>query len=320
MRNRCLKLKTMGFFSFLKPVANFIGKNLPVIGGAVSGLLGGRSVSRANEANIEWAREQMNTQRSWALEDWNRNNQYNSPEAQMQRLKDAGLNPNLVYGGANAIQAAAPIRATESGKPNIQPVPAMVESMLSGFLSMYDLQKIQAETDNIKAQKDLIDANIRNRNLDAKTKEVSLDYYPEFLKFRNKQAGININSSLQKMDLAQMANKRADDLAQSVIAKNAKSVEQMAEQMLLTAAQTSKIGIEKEMLSQQIKNLKQDFTLKQLDINLRKAGLTYNDPLVTRIVSRYITLPEGQKKAISTALSTNPLQGMGLISWLLEKL
>lgn len=36
------------------------------------------------------------------LESWNRNNQYNSPEQQMIRLKAAGLNPNLVGGATQS--------------------------------------------------------------------------------------------------------------------------------------------------------------------------------------------------------------------------
>lgn len=37
-------------------------------------------------------------QNDLALQNWNRENAYNSPEAQMQRYLAAGLNPNLVYG------------------------------------------------------------------------------------------------------------------------------------------------------------------------------------------------------------------------------
>ena len=32
------------------------------------------------------------------VEMWNANNAYNTPKAQMDRLMDAGLNPNMVYG------------------------------------------------------------------------------------------------------------------------------------------------------------------------------------------------------------------------------
>lgn len=35
------------------------------------------------------------------LEMWNLENEYNSPKQQMERLKEAGLNPNLVYGSGS---------------------------------------------------------------------------------------------------------------------------------------------------------------------------------------------------------------------------
>lgn len=52
---------------------------------------------------------------------WNLQNDYNSPNAQMQRLKQAGLNPNLIYGNGATTQAgsvaaskAAPQRSTSN--------------------------------------------------------------------------------------------------------------------------------------------------------------------------------------------------------------
>lgn len=44
-----------------------------------------------NRANAEWAYEQEMKLRQWQLD-------YDSPAAQMKRFKDAGLNPNLIYG------------------------------------------------------------------------------------------------------------------------------------------------------------------------------------------------------------------------------
>lgn len=60
------------------------------------------------------------------VEMWNLQNQYNDPSAQMQRLRNAGLNPNLVYGGgnvaglttSNAPQISAPeYSAPSMGRP-----------------------------------------------------------------------------------------------------------------------------------------------------------------------------------------------------------
>ena len=67
---------------------------LPGIAGAVQTGLGffGNLMRQKHEERM--AQEQRN----WNLEQWHRQNQYNSPEAQLERLKAAGLNPHLLYG------------------------------------------------------------------------------------------------------------------------------------------------------------------------------------------------------------------------------
>lgn len=46
--------------------------------------------------------------RDWNLDMWNRQNEYNSPRAQVQRLIDAGLNPNLAYGQLQNFNPSTP--------------------------------------------------------------------------------------------------------------------------------------------------------------------------------------------------------------------
>ena len=59
---------------------------------------------KMNKKTRQWNEKMYAQQRTDALADWNMQNAYNSPEQQMQRLRDAGLNPNLVYGnGAEAM-------------------------------------------------------------------------------------------------------------------------------------------------------------------------------------------------------------------------
>ncbi|MDR0738337.1 MAG: hypothetical protein LBF39_04600, partial [Prevotellaceae bacterium] len=55
------------------------------------------SQSSANEQNVALSREQM----AWQEAMWNKQNAYNLPAAQMERYKQAGLNPNLIYGQSN---------------------------------------------------------------------------------------------------------------------------------------------------------------------------------------------------------------------------
>lgn len=45
-------------------------------------------------------------QRHWQLQDEARYNEYNSPKEQMKRFRDAGLNPNLIYGQTSSMQGA----------------------------------------------------------------------------------------------------------------------------------------------------------------------------------------------------------------------
>lgn len=78
-----------------------------LINGATGGLLntalGSISANRQNKEN----RHLLDYQYSKNLEQWNRENEYNSPKAQMARLKEAGLNPYLVYGHGTAVSSAA---------------------------------------------------------------------------------------------------------------------------------------------------------------------------------------------------------------------
>lgn len=50
--------------------------------------------------SINYGRQKklMDKQYQQALDQWNRQNEYNSPAAQMQRFIEAGLNPDLIYG------------------------------------------------------------------------------------------------------------------------------------------------------------------------------------------------------------------------------
>lgn len=55
----------------------------------------------ANKAEAELAYQR-------SIDMWNMQNQYNTPQAQMQRFLDAGLNPHLIYGQGNPGNAGTP--------------------------------------------------------------------------------------------------------------------------------------------------------------------------------------------------------------------
>lgn len=90
-----------------------------------------RSQNRANRHNINF---------------WKMQNEYNDPSAQMARLRKAGLNPNLVYGGSPS-QTAGNAGAIAPSKA----APFNFDNPLSSLNSFVDAQKSEAQTNNVNA-------------------------------------------------------------------------------------------------------------------------------------------------------------------------
>lgn len=60
----------------------------------------------AFERNKSWDLEKYGMEKADSLARWNMQNEYNTPAAQMSRMKEAGLNPALMYGQATTGNAA----------------------------------------------------------------------------------------------------------------------------------------------------------------------------------------------------------------------
>lgn len=113
-----------------------MGKFLDVlskVGGAINPLIGaGLSIfnslsnrsaqKKANQSEQQFAIDMYNRQRQDALTDMATQNAYNTPAAQMQRYKDAGLNPNLIYGQTPAASAAVRSASPGSYSPKVAPM------------------------------------------------------------------------------------------------------------------------------------------------------------------------------------------------------
>ncbi|UPW41576.1 DNA pilot protein [Peromfec virus RodF8_52] len=109
----------MGFFSSVwkavkAPSAALISGIGQVAGGIINSVTNAKAQEKANQANMELAKYQNDRN----MELWNMQNAYNTPQAQMQRYEQAGLNPNLIYGQGSSGNAAAP---EQTQVPSIQP-------------------------------------------------------------------------------------------------------------------------------------------------------------------------------------------------------
>lgn len=122
------------------------------------------------------------------LQMWNLANQYNSPTSQMARFKEAGLNPNLIYGQGSAGNASQlPKYQAPRAEYSYQTMKAL--PVLGAYQS---LQRNKAQIDLIKEQTDYTRSKNINEGLQTALKNILLNkeninlrYLPDYLIQRN---------------------------------------------------------------------------------------------------------------------------------------
>lgn len=240
--------------------------------GSVAGsLLGASAQDRANQQNMEIAK----MQNAWNLEQWNRENQYNRPTEQMQRLSEAGLNPNLVYGNGATTQAAASPRAAGAKMEAFKDYNFGLDKAADTYLNSLNTEKnlelaqsqkaaLDAQTlhEGVKQAETLARKNLSdfNLNLARKTEDYSVE-----------AAMLNVQRTRNEIDRA--------------ITENAiKEYELRVLQPL-----------QGKISDQQLHNLKTtgDMLIYQRDyegirLALARAGININDPLWARQLNKFL--------------------------------
>lgn len=129
-------------------------------------MLSAASISQTNETNraIAEANNQANrelAQYAYAqeLEQWNRENAYNHPTQQMQRLSEAGLNPNLVYGsGATTLSAKSPSYKSIPNQSYTLEAPFKNSHFGAAIYEGMQLENMSAQNKVLQGQEDYIKA------------------------------------------------------------------------------------------------------------------------------------------------------------------
>lgn len=176
---------------------------LPWIGKAISTAFAAKNVATTigaanvgaqlltNRAQKRTNLEMYDRQRADALADWNRQNQYNSPEAQMTRFKEAGLNPHLIYG---QMTTAQPIKTPEAKAPNyVAPQANPDDFNILGRQYALETQRLQAE--NMEKQGELIKAQILKAQSETDWKNVYTDFFKSTDPYRRE--GMNVSNLLK---------------------------------------------------------------------------------------------------------------------------
>lgn len=132
------------------------------------------------EKQRAWNEEMWNKTNAWNYEMWKETNAYNSPTEQVNRLRDAGLNP-LFYGldgsSANAFQASQPLGYERADYAStINPAQVGAEVYNQSIAVAKDLQLKNAQID--KLQEDTksvsLDNEWKDRTMAARTESEQL--------------------------------------------------------------------------------------------------------------------------------------------------
>lgn len=297
-----------------------LGALIPLFAGASSAgdFINALSTQKQNASSQDFSREMYERTRKDNLEFWQMTNSYNSPQAQMMRFQQAGLNPNLVYG-----QGAGSSNAGSIPTPDVQSAQfrtpewgnALSSAGLTTLNAIYDLDIKQAQVDNLKSQNDVIqqDALLKsaqtksigtgeergrfNLDFEKELRDTSADARREQLRQLKTTTDISINRDARE---AAMNSSSIKEAAERMLSLQEQRLNTRLERTRIKA-DVKRIHAEKARIYESIRQLEKDGVLKDLDIELRKQGIMPQDPMWSRIVGRLLAnLFEGNGSFKST--------------------
>lgn len=249
-------------------------------------IIAGGAALAGELANAAFAGARNRRARKDAVDFWNMQNDYNSPEKQMQRFEAAGLNPNLIYGNGTSTTAGA-IQAPSVEQTRVNP---------GKVLSAYqDATTRKLQNDNLKAQNTnmLEQANLIKAQTLATLKGADIKDFDLTQKVRlaDNQADLlseNVRKLKTGTDISLQENERRALLS-------AQSLEKGIQAIMNMKIQRAKMENERAVLVQQMKKVEQEFEnlsrsgeLQKFEIELRRQGVTSQDDLWQRIAAKLL--------------------------------
>ena len=205
-------------------VLELIGTAISAAGGLAGNYMNRRAVREQNRANMKLAEYQFNRN----VEMWNMQNAYNSPSAQIQRLKAAGLNPQLAYGsGSNAGNATS---SPSFEAPHMEAYQGNARDMaqIMNLMPLAQLNQLTAQTRLIDAQTEK-EKQLAN---EAETRTEGMSYDNVYKKEKAALAGSLVSleylykqneNALQGLNM-RLVEKQADNQAADTALKNIKAL------------------------------------------------------------------------------------------------
>lgn len=246
-----------------------IGALLGSVIGAGLNMLGTGLQNRYNrkQADKEWRRN---------LEQWNRENAYNSPSAQMARFQEAGLNPNLMYAQGNAGNAgSSPSYESNESADLALPMIGLYQSLVGmhNNTRSVDSQVATAGTQQALNRASASNLGVQNDNL-VKTGHLIDAQVGETIQRQLKEAQEAITETLRQHGY-ELDNKKKEGLMDYEF-RLAEANAQMAEQNVTRFEKDMRyLDAQTQYSNQMTINLLKDWTSKDLQQSLYQKDIDY---------------------------------------------
>jgi hypothetical protein len=160
----------------------------------------------ANQATLAYRRQ---------VAQWNRENEYNSPTMQMQRLKNAGLNPHLVYGSGSAANVSNGLSNVSEGRANMRFSAGKPLDVVNAMRGSQDIKVGQATVNNLESmallnnqralteiiEQELRQLNIENTRYNLERNKRFEPYQKEALELENKFKVESIQNAIKAREI-----------------------------------------------------------------------------------------------------------------------
>lgn len=217
------------------------------------------AVGKSNRKTREYGKEMYERQKADNQYYWNLQNEYNSPKKQMERLKEAKLNPALIYGnGSVQTGQAQSVSNSTPASYRDEPVKLELGGLADAFMIMQKTQMMQAEKALIEARKANVDSGTVGKDsqnrVDLATEDTRKEKRIKDLEFTQRAIQVMLDKNEREQKV------------------NPVSISEQVARIAYMAAQTKNMAVQQDEIRQRIENLKTQNKISDEQLRLLLEG------------------------------------------------